>query len=218
MIHFKELKYSRDNKNLIIDAAIDNLDYYKDMIIDSIIIDNQDTYINNGPSSNPIYTYQVTDSYSKIYSLPEQCNCNPVKTEDDSYCFVLDNNSKKHVRLEIPLNTLGIDSNKDILFVYVIASGTPAIDTPCGFDNNKIMGTVINLQNIYRSALTSLREIECSDNCTIPKYFIDFILRYKALELCIRTGNYVQAIKYWKKFFSNIKVKEPIKCKCNGNN
>ena len=27
------------------------------------------------------------------------------------------------------------------------------------------------------------------------------ILKLKAIELCVRTGNYSQAIKYWNKFF-----------------
>lgn len=55
----------------------------------------------------------------------------------------------KQVRLEIPLSLYGIDPYKDMLFVYVIASGTPSSDTPCGLDNSKIMGTVVNLKYIY---------------------------------------------------------------------
>ena len=107
----------------------------------------------------------------------------------------------KQVRLEIPLSLYGIDPYKDMLFVYVIASGTPSADTPCGLDNSKIMGTVVNLKYIYDNMLCYIRQIE--NECEVPKNFIDSILKYKALELSIRTGNYPLAIKYWNKYLSN---------------
>lgn len=117
--------------------------------------------------------------------------------------------------MELPLNILNIQPN-DMLFVYVIATGVPASNTPCGLDNNKIIGTVVNLKNIYTKAISYLREIECIDNCQIPKNLINFILEFKALELSIKTGNYLQAIKYWKKFFTKVKVTS--KCSCYGIN
>lgn len=201
MIHFNELRYSKDNKYLVIDAAIDSQDYYDDVVINSIIIDNQDTFVANGPSSTPIYTYEVPDTYSKTYSTPEECSCNPIRIkEDESYCFTYGLESMKHIRLELPLNTLKIDYCSDILFVYIIATGTPAADTPCGFDDSRIMGTVINLQGVYNDMLLYIKEME--SNCSIPREFIDAILKFKAIEMGIKTGNYPLVIKYWKKFFS----------------
>ena len=214
MIHFNELRYSRDNKYLVIDAAIDSQDYYNDVVIDSIIIDNQNTFVTNGPSSTPIYTYKVPDMYDKTYSIPEECSCNPVRIkEDESYCFTYGLDSMKHVRLELPLNALGIDCSSDILFVYVIATGTPAAATPCGFDNSKIMGTVVNLKYMYDNMLYYIRQIE--SECEVPRNFIDSILKYKAFELSIRTGNYPLAIKYWKKYLSNNNLNIPTIKTCN---
>lgn len=200
MVHFNDLRFSKDSKYLIIDAAIDSQNFYEDVLLDSIIIDNQDTFVSNGPSSNPIYTYKATD-LDKVYAIPENCNCSPVRVEDGSYCFVEGTGTMKQVRLEIPLSLYGIDPYKDMLFVYVIASGTPSADTPCGLDNSKIMGTVVNLKYIYDNMLCYIRQIE--NECEIPKNFIDSILKYKALELSIRTGNYPLAIKYWNKYLSN---------------
>lgn len=214
MLHFNELKYSKDNKYIIIDVAVDSQDYYENIVIDSIVIDNQDTYISNGPSSTPIYIYQVLDAYDKTYSVPEECSCGPVRVnEDESYCFTYGLDTMKHVRLELPLDTLGVDLYSDILFVYVIATGTPAADTPCGFDNSKIMGTVVNLQGIYNNMLSYIRQVE--NNCSIPKEFIDSILRFKAIEVGIKTGNYPLVIKYWKKFFSRKKnISVTTNCGC----
>ena len=184
MLHFNELRYSKDNKYLLIDAAVDSLDYYDNVFIGSIVIDNQDTFVANGPSSSPIYTYSS-------------------------------DNNKKQVRLELPINALNINCHSDILFIYVIATGTPAANTPCGFDNSKIMGTVINLQDAYNSMLSYIREVE--KDCTIPKEFIDTILRFKAIEIGIKTGNYPLVIKYWKKYFSKIKNTSVTKnCGCYG--
>ena len=120
MVHFNDLRFSKDSKYLIIDAAIDSQNFYEDVLLDSIIIDNQDTFVSNGPSSNPIYTYKATD-LDKVYAIPENCNCSPVRVEDDSYCFVEGTGTMKQVRLEIPLSLYGIDPYKDMLFVYVIA-------------------------------------------------------------------------------------------------
>ena len=59
MIIFNNISISQDDKYLIIDAEIEDNVYYKDMYIDSVVIDNQDTYIQNGPSNNPIYVYKA---------------------------------------------------------------------------------------------------------------------------------------------------------------
>lgn len=212
MVHFNDLRFSKDSKYLIIDAAIDSQNFYEDVLLDSIIIDNQDTFVSNGPSSNPIYTYKIVDT-DKVYSTPENCNCSPVRVEDGSYCFVEGTGTMKRVRLEIPLSLYGINPYKDMLFVYVIASGTPSADTPCGLDNSKIMGTVVNLKYIYDNMLCYIRQIE--NECEIPKNFIDSILKYKALELSIRTGNYPLAIKYWNKYLSNSNPNIPTIKTCN---
>lgn len=199
MIHFNELRYSKDNKYLIIDVAIDNQDYYDNVVIDSIIIDNQDTFVVNGPSSSPIYIYNIP-VYSKTYTATGECNCSPVRVMDDgSYCFNDSLDNMRHIRLELPLNILKVDYSSDILFVYVIATGTPSSDTPCGFDNSKIIGTVVDLQGFYNNMLSYIRQVE--NNSTIPKEFIEAILRFKAVEVCIKTGNYPLVVKYWKKFF-----------------
>lgn len=183
MIHFNELRITPDSKHLIIDASIDNSSYYDNVVLDSIIIDTQDNYVANGPSSKPIYTYKI-DTQSK------------------------------HIRLIISDKNLGISLNENMFFVYAIATGTPAPDTPCGMDNSVIMSTVVNLYPIYQNTMCYLRELD--SDCQVPKGFIDMILRLKALELCVRTGNYTKAISYWKKFFLGKTQVPTYNCGCNG--
>ena len=182
MLEFRELRITPDGNHLIIYVAVKEHSYYENVFIDSIIIDTQDTYIQNGPSSKPVYQYKVEEE-------------------------------GRHAR--IMLSTKDVPLN-NMLFVYAIAKGTPAPDTPCGFDNAIIMQTVVDLYPFYQNTLCFLKEL--NNSCEVPKGFTDMILRLKALELCIRTGNYPQAIKYWKKFFSNNNrvVVTTSNCKCNG--
>lgn len=216
MLHWNELRITPDNRYLIIDVSVDNDSYYDNIVLDSIIIDTQNTYVQNGPSSNPIYTFKAEDRYDLTYSVPEDCNCNPVlEDEDKSYCFTYGGEQSKHIRLILNHTDLNVSLSNNMFFVYAIATGTPAPDTPCGFDNSQIMGTVVNLYSFYQQTMCYIRELE--NDCQIPKEFINMILRLKALELSIRTGNYPQAIKYWNKFFLNQNNKVPIyNCGCNG--
>lgn len=214
MIEFRELRITSDGKYLIIDAAVKEHSYYENVFIDSIVIDTQDTYVQNGPSNNPVYQYKVEeDGVQNLYAIPEECSCNPVLIDEDkSYCFTYGYEEGRHVRLmlstkDIPLNNM--------LFVYAVAKGTPSPDTPCGLDNSIVMQTVVDLYPFYQNTLCFLKEL--NNDCEVPKGFTDMILRLKALELCIRTGNYPQAIKYWKKFFSNNnRVTTTSNCRCNG--
>lgn len=213
MIHFNELRITQDGKYLIIDASVDNQDFFDDVLLDSVVIDTQDTYVVNGPSSKPIYTFKVKDAYDLTYSMPEQCNCNPVRVEEDeSYCFTYGTQQMRNIRLTLTAKDLGLNIlNDTMFFVYVLSSGTPSVDAPCGTTNPMIMGVVTNLYSFFQNMMKYVKEIE--RNCKIPKEFIDYSLRIKALELCIRTGNYPQAIKYWNKFFKG-KMGKPITSNC----
>lgn len=177
MIHFNELKITPDNKHLIIDVSVSNESYYDNVYLDSIIIDNQDTYVGIGPSSNPIYEYTVHDTVSPITGAP---------------------NGVKHIRLD--LDTIDIENLQGLFFVYVRVKGTPSPDTPCGMDNIITMGTVTNMYPFYQQAMNYIGEL--ASNCSVPQNFIDYILRLKGLELAIKTGNYPDAIKYYNKFFN----------------
>lgn len=217
MITFDQLSIAPSGKHLIIEARVDDFSYFDDVEIDSIVIDSQDTYVPNGPSSNPVFVQKISqDEVDKTYSIPEDCGCNPVLEDDqDSYCFTEGEQRTRYVKLLISETELGIPLKNSMLFVYVIAKGYPSPDTPCGYDNSKVMGVVVNLYPYYQSMMSGVKEI--SDTCNIPRHFINNILRFKAIELSIKTGNYLQAIKYWKKFFSSDRVRSIHKlCGCYG--
>lgn len=187
MVHFNELKITPDAKKLIIDVSVLKEDYYKDVYLDSIIIDSQDTYVGNYPSSEPLYQYTIPDIESQMSGKTVY---------------------QKHIRLV--LDTLDLPLN-NLLFVYVTVKGTPTPDTPCGCDNIVTLKTVVNLYPFYQQAMAYIKDI--AKVCSNHSEFADFILRLKALQLAITTGHYTDAIKYYNKFF---KGKEGVVAKKGG--
>ena len=196
MIAFNELRITPDSKNLIIDASVEDYEYYKDITIDSIIIDTQETYSVSGPSSTPILTYSI-DS-----------------TQDNSLYTVHKSLDNKNIRLQLTNKDLQDKLSTSLLFVYVVVRGIPSPATPCGMDNMITLGTVVDLFPIYCKTISYLKEL--NNSCNIPKNLIDMILRLKALELSLKTGNYIQAIEYWNKYFINISTNiNTSSCGCN---
>ena len=103
----------------------------------------------------------------------------------------------------------------NMFFVYITVKGTPAPDTPCGLDNIVTLGVTADLYPFYKSSINYMKELE--NECEPSKNFIDSLLRFKAFELSIRTGHYTQAIKYWNKFFKEVKSNTiNTICRCHG--
>lgn len=197
MINFNELRVT--DKCLIIDASVSTLPYYDNVYIDTVIVDTQDTYMANGPSGNPIFSYTVegADIIQTVETICSQYKdkFNPMidPQSDDN-----DPGGKKNIRIELDSKALGVSLNNTLFFVYVITKGTPSPDTPCGMDNQTTMGVVANLYPFYRSMMCYMKET--LNRCDIPKNFLDKYLRFKAFELSLKTCHYTEAINLWNKF------------------
>lgn len=186
---------------LFIEAEIENLSYYDNVYIDSVIIDTDETFVENGPSESAIFTYQLDSE------LSDTTDCTVVEVSSDN----------KKIKLYLTAKDLGISTFTDnIFFIYVIATGTPDSCTPCGMDNATTLGIAIDMRVIYNSLMSHIREL--ADKCDTPRNLIDAYLRFKMIETALKTGNYLTAISYWQKFFQgNISSITTIsKCGCSG--
>ena len=74
MIEFNDIKVSPDGKKLIIDAQVKDVPYYDNVYIDTIFIDTQDSYVENGPSSEPIYIYEASNEKRVRLELKSELN------------------------------------------------------------------------------------------------------------------------------------------------
>lgn len=193
MVEFNELRIY-DNK-LIIDVNVRTESYYDNVYLDTIIIDNQNTYNANGPSNTPVYFYTVPDVE------------NPITHQ---------NIGQKVCRLELDV-TDGINLS-DLMFVYVITKGVPASNTPCSMDNDTTLRAVLDMSPIYNKAMYYIGNYANACNsgnaCDVPKDFIDFILHLKGLEYSVLTCNYMKAIDYYNEFYRNVTYKNGGGCCC----
>lgn len=218
MIILNQCRIDPEGKCLIIEATVETLSYYNNVYIESVKIDTDKTYAESGPSSNPIYTKEYESDYLQVDTLDD---CSPLKTDEECKCgnvYAAEKAGVKHISLILSAKDLGLPNlNENIFFVYVIATGAPAPCTPCGMDNAYVRGVTFNMRPIYNMAMKFIKEINY--NCVIPKGFIDMILRMKAFDLALRTGNFATAFRIWGKLFKNKTTVTPSKgCGCNGNN
>lgn len=190
----------KQNK-LFIEAEVENLSYFDNVYIDSVIIDTDETFIESGPSDSPIFTYELDSE------LTDTTDCTVAEVSSDN----------KKIKLYLTAKDLGIETFTDnIFFIYVIATGTPDACTPCGMDNATTLGIAIDMRVIYNSLMANIREL--ANECDTPRNFIDAYLRFRVIEAALKTGNYLTAISYWQRFFQgNITSITPVsKCGCNG--
>lgn len=210
MIRFTTCRIASDGKHLLIGAMVDNLDYYKDVYLDTLIIDTDETYSTTGPSDEPLYTLSITDDARQVARVwgPRVLQQSDVEIEGSS--------DIKRIDISLTAKDLGLESlQNNIFFVYVIARGTPASDTPCNMDNATSMQVALDWGPIYLRAMQGVREL--AKTCVTPKGYIDSYLRYTALKAALASGNFSDAISFWQKYFRWTKLTKVEDCGCAGN-
>lgn len=208
MIHYNNLYITEDGKYLVIDVAIDEDSTYDDVYLYRIAIDTQDTYITNGPSNNAKIIFLDEGDVEK----PSMNGIGEVKNSGKDVKKV------KHTKLTLSAKDLGVNLNKDMLFIYSTASGFILEDRPDAikYITDTILNVVVNTYEVYKSIIPLIKEI--GELCKDPISFIDRELQIKAVEYSIKNSNYLLAIKYWKKYFmDNTITSSSNKCNCNGN-
>jgi hypothetical protein len=129
--------------------------------------------------------------------------------------FQIKKSGVKNYKLFIKDVDILYNLNKDLLFIEVYTKGLPSPDTPCGLDINPTVGAIAWFRPILNKVLSYTKSI--TDKCEIPRSFMDFILLYRAFQLAVKTGNFKQAIKYWRMLFKkNLKDVITNKCTCHG--
>ena len=141
---------------------------------------------------------------------------NELKIEDNYIIIDVQIEEEKYFKdIYIDGKDLNVDIHKTMFFVYVIAGGTPAADTPCKWDENKTLHTLVDTQVLYNNIIQYIKEL--SKDCSTPDNFINTILQFNAVDLALKTNQYPLAIDLWKRFYSDIESNVVLSnCACNG--
>lgn len=130
------------------------------------------------------------------------------------YTYTIDGNNK-NIKMTVnaeELMTNNFDST--MFFVYVITKGNFAANTPCGSDVRNTLAATVNIEPIYKRSIKLLQQ--AYNSCEVPRELIDFILRYNAFNMCLKTKDFSLAIIYWKRFWNMMDQSKNNKCYCYG--
>lgn len=227
MVQFDQLRISDDGKELFIDVHVNTSSYFKNVYLNGIVIIDANSKEKDCKSKD--YTgisetnpYAPNNNYvykSEISGNEKELHLRLTKTDFDA-AFV---NMNSGGGLDSSKPYAKVSFNKpnfsdSLFFVYIICKGADSECTPCVLDSSKpTVGVTFDEKLLYQRVMDYIKQL--SDNCTVPREFIDFILLWNGFKASIETEHYVPALKYWQMLFNNPKFINGITtkgCGCHG--
>ena len=163
-------------------------------------------YVAIGVSEEPSTTYSFVNDNKYYY--------NTSTTEEVySYSIITYNDRKKEYFYEVtdktkiydyedlqndPQFAQNFDISNDIIIISVKIHPNP--DDKC--ESDYILKAIYNKRLLLLESMAGVREI--NDTCTIPRRFIDFILRQKAIDLAQANNDVDLLCKYFRMFSGSI--------------
>lgn len=178
MVSINEFVIARDAKYLYLKASIDDMEYFENVFIDYLEFTLHKVV--NG-----------TIETSTIEINPDgTLHTEPLETE------------VKNVDLTLTPQDLGLsDFQTPVIEVKVYTKGYPSADTPCGMDEEYVVGITYNESVLYDKGLSFIHQV--GQDCNIPDDFINWILSSSAFELALKSGNMNDALSWWLRLTSN---------------
>nr|DAG91424.1 MAG TPA: hypothetical protein [Crassvirales sp.] len=227
MVQFDQLRISDDGKELFIDVHVNTSSYFKNVYLNGIVIIDANSKEKDCKSKD--YTgisetnpYVPNNNYvykSEILGNEKELHLRLTKADFDA-AFV-NMNSGDVVNSLKPYAKVSFNKpnfSDSLFFVYIICKGADSECTPCVLDSSKpTVGVTFDEKLLYQRVMDYTKQL--SDNCTVPREFIDFILLWNGFKASIETEHYVPALKYWQMLFNNPKFINGITtkgCGCHG--
>lgn len=178
MVSINEFVIARDAKYLYLKASIDDMEYFENVFIDYLEFTLHKVV--NG-----------TIETSTIELNPDgTLHTESLETE------------VKNVDLTLTPQDLGLsDFQTPVIEVKVYTKGYPSADTPCGMDEEYVVGITYNESVLYDKGLSFIHQV--GQDCNIPDDFINWILSSSAFDLALKSGNMNDALSWWLRLTSN---------------
>lgn len=193
MVSINEFVIARDAKYLYLKASIDDMEYFENVFIDYLEFTLHKVV--NG-----------TIETSTIELNPDgTLHTEPLETE------------VKNVDLTLTPQDLGLsDFQTPVIEVKVYTKGYPSADTPCGMDEEYVVGITYNESVLYDKGLSFIHQV--GQDCNIPDDFINWILSSSAFDLALKSGNMNDALSWWLRLTSNRRngYSRNSNCGCHG--
>ena len=227
MVQFDQLRISDDGKELFIDVHVNTSSYFKNVYLNGIVIidanskekdckskdytgiSETDPYV---PNNNYVYKSEISGNEKELHLR---------LTKADFDAAFVNMNSGGGLDSSKPYAKVSFNKpnfSDSLFFVYIICKGVDSECTPCVLDSSKpTVGVTFDEKLLYQRAMDYIKQL--SDNCTVPREFIDFILLWNGFKASIETEHYVPALKYWQMLFDNPKFINGITtkgCGCHG--
>ena len=227
MVQFDQLRISDDGKELFIDVHVNTSSYFKNVYLNGIVIidanskekdckskdytgiSETDPYV---PNNNYVYKSEISGNEKELHLR---------LTKADFDAAFVNMNSGGGLDSSKPYAKVSFNKpnfSDSLFFVYIICKGVDSECTPCVLDSSKpTVGVTFDEKLLYQRTMDYIKQL--SDNCTVPREFIDFILLWNGFKASIETEHYVPALKYWQMLFDNPKFINGITtkgCGCHG--
>lgn len=178
MVSINEFVIARDAKYLYLKASIDDMEYFENVFIDYL------EFTLHKVVNGAIET-------STIELNPDgTLHTESLETE------------VKNVDLTLTPQDLGLsDFQTPVIEVKVYTKGYPSADTPCGMDEEYVVGITYNESVLYDKGLSFIHQV--GQDCNIPDDFINWILSSSAFDLALKSGNMNDALSWWLRLTSN---------------
>ena len=227
MVQFDQLRISDDGKELFIDVHVNTSSYFKNVYLNGIVIidanskekdckskdytgiSETDPYV---PNNNYVYKSEISGNEKELHLR---------LTKADFDAAFVNMNSGGGLDSSKPYAKVSFNKpnfSDSLFFVYIICKGVDSECTPCVLDSSKpTVGVTFDEKLLYQRVMDYIKQL--SDNCTVSREFIDFILLWNGFKASIETEHYVPALKYWQMLFNNPKFINGITtkgCGCHG--
>lgn len=218
MVVIDQLRITDDGKQMIINAHINEAEYFNDVYFDNVTIMTADKVSENDPGT-PTTDY----IYKQVFEAETKSIAVVIDKGSLDAAYLNTNHTTGEPVTDAPTAMVSFSHSnfsQDLFFIYFQCNGYPSECTPCHLAERTTVAVIFDETMFYQLVMNYTREL--ASDCQIPQGFIDFILLWNAFKAAVETEHWIPAIKFYDMMFgargsnsgAGYIVSKP--CRCHG--